>query len=72
MMKSNSTFGILRLLIKGNKWSTGELSYLMVADPLIKQIALMHYHHQKNHRKFYDHLVDDETDEITFKHLQIG
>ena len=34
--KNNSGFGILRLLVKSNCWSLGELSYLFVADPLIK------------------------------------
>ena len=37
-------FGILRLLCQGNKWALSKLSYLFVADPLIKQIALMHYY----------------------------
>lgn len=43
--KSTNNFSILRLLAQGNSWSFGELSYLFVADPLIKQIALMHYYH---------------------------
>jgi hypothetical protein len=34
--KIGGGFGILRLLTKGNNWSLGELSYLFVADPLIK------------------------------------
>jgi hypothetical protein len=34
--KVNSSFSILRLLAKSNKWSFGELQYLFVADPLIK------------------------------------
>lgn len=46
-LKSNSGFGILALLSKGNKWSLNELAYLFVGDPLIKQIALMHYYHKK-------------------------
>jgi hypothetical protein len=35
-LKSNSGFGALTLLMKSNKWSCGELSYLFVADKLIK------------------------------------
>jgi len=31
-----SGFSILRLLCKSNKWSFGELSWMHVADPLIK------------------------------------
>jgi hypothetical protein len=40
-----SGFSILRLLAKSNKWSFGEISWMHVADPLMKQIALMHYHY---------------------------
>ena len=32
----SGAFGILRLLTKSNKWALSELSYLFVADPLIK------------------------------------
>lgn len=32
----SGTYGILRLLCKGNKWAISELSYLFVADPLVK------------------------------------
>ena len=31
-----SGFSILRLLAKSNKWSFGELSWMYVADPLMK------------------------------------
>ena len=38
-----SGLSILRLYAQSNRMSLGELSYLFVADPLIKQIALMHH-----------------------------
>ena len=34
--KSNGGFGILRLLAWSNKWSSSDLSYLFVADDMIK------------------------------------
>jgi SNF2 family DNA or RNA helicase len=40
----SGSFGILRLLQKSNRWSLGDISYLFVADPMVKQIALMHYY----------------------------
>jgi len=35
-ISTSSSFSSLRLLTKGNSWSFGELSYLFVADPLMK------------------------------------
>jgi hypothetical protein len=43
----SSLFSTLRLMSKGAHWSESELSWLFVSDPIIKQIALMHYHYQK-------------------------
>lgn len=43
--KGSSGFSILRLLAKSNKWSFGELQYLFVSDPIIKQVALMHFYY---------------------------
>lgn len=62
--KNNGKSGlsILGLLAKGNNWSLGELSYLFVADPLIKQIALMHYYHQKYHKRLYMNVINNEDD----------
>ena len=58
--KDKSEFSILRLLGKSNKWSFGEISWLYVADPLMKQIALMHYHYERYHRKVYMTVYKDE------------
>lgn len=33
---TGSIFSILRLLSRNNKWSFGEISWLFVADPIIK------------------------------------
>jgi len=55
-----SNLSILSLLAKSNKWSFGELSWMHVADPLMKQIALMHYHYERYHRKYYKTVLSDE------------
>ena len=41
----SSVYSSLSLLARGNKWSNGELSWMFVADPIVKQVALMHYHY---------------------------
>ena len=43
-LKSHSGFASLRLLSCENGWGVSELAYLFVSDPLIKQIALMHFY----------------------------
>ena len=68
--KTSSLFSILRLMTKGNKWSLGELSYLCVADQLIKQIALMHFYHDKYHRRVYNNIINNESDLINLKHQE--
>lgn len=67
--KSSHTFDILRLMTRGNKWSLGELSYLFVADPLIKQIALMHFYHEKFHRRMYQNVLSNENNTVEISHL---
>ena len=47
-LKSNSGFGILNLLRQGNKWSCSDLSYLFIADPIMKMISLIHFHTEKH------------------------
>lgn len=45
-----------------------------VADPIIKQIALMHYHFEKFHRKYYQNILvneDCEGDLIEIKSLRV-
>lgn len=59
--KSNSGFGILRLLSKSNNWSLGELSYLFVADPLMKQVALMHYYYTKQQSRIYSNVHNNPS-----------
>lgn len=69
-----SIYSTLRLLSKSNKWSFGELSWLHVADPIIKQIALMHYHYERFHRKYYQNILvheDVEGDVIEIKSLRL-
>jgi hypothetical protein len=56
-----SNLSILSLLAKSNKWSFGELSWMHVADPLMKQIALMHYHYERYHRRYYKTVLSDEN-----------
>lgn len=72
--KSGSIYSTLRLVSKCNKWSFGEISWLHVADPIIKQIALMHYHHERFHRKYYQNILVNENidgDLIEIKSLRI-
>jgi hypothetical protein len=59
-------------MCSGNKWSFGELSYLFVADPLVKQIALMHFYHEKYHRRIYSNILTSDKDTIEIKNLQVG
>jgi hypothetical protein len=42
--KSGSGFGILSILCSSNKWSASELSYLFVADPIMRLVSLAHFH----------------------------
>ena len=70
-----NSFGSIALFAKSNNFSLGEISYLYVADPIIKQIALMHYFHQKLHKQVYLNIMtddDEDEEELRFKHLQIG
>lgn len=67
----NSAFSILRLLGVSNKWSFGELSWLHVADPLIKQIALMHYHYERYHRKAYLTVFRDDEKEVEIRRMRL-
>ena len=46
--KWNDPYSILGLLSHSNKWSSSTLSYLSIADPLIKGVALLHYYYQKH------------------------
>jgi len=41
---SGSTFGILRLMAKGNGWSVNDFAYLFVADKMMQIICLIHFH----------------------------
>lgn len=62
--KEKSGFGILRLLSQSNNWSLGELAYLFVADPIIKQIVMMHYFSQKYHKRIYMNVLMDDDSSI--------
>jgi hypothetical protein len=44
---SGSGMSILRLFAASNKIGVGELSYLFVADPMIKIVALLHLYSKK-------------------------
>ena len=71
---SGSIYSTLRLISKSNKWSFGEISWLHVADPIIKQIALMHYYYEKFHRKYYQNILfneDTEGELIEIKSLRL-
>jgi hypothetical protein len=70
--KSNSGFGILRLLTLSNRWSLGELSYLFVADPLIKQIALMHYYYLKHQKRLYTNVHNNPASIVEVNFNSIG
>lgn len=65
-INSNSIYSCLRLLALGNKWSYNELSWMHVSDPLMKQIALMHFHYEKFHKKLYMNVLqnDEKSHEI--------
>jgi hypothetical protein len=69
--KTGSIYSTLRMLSKSNSWSFGEMSWLHVADPLIKQIALMHFHHQKFHKKYYQAVVSNEKDTMYLQSFKI-
>jgi hypothetical protein len=53
---SGSTFGILRLLAKDNNWSMSELAYLCGADPIMRQLSLMHFYAKKHEQRLYSFL----------------
>lgn len=53
-LKSGSGFGILNLMCSSNKWSASELSYLFVADPIMRLISLAHFHTQKHKRRVHN------------------
>jgi hypothetical protein len=72
--RSGSIYTNIRLLSKRNKWSYREISWMHVADPIIKQIALMHYHFEKFHRKYYLNILvneDLEGENIEIKSLRL-
>ena len=69
--KSNSIYSALHLLAKGNKWGHGELSWMCVADPVIKQVALLHYYHEKYHRKLYRTTLMNEKPVHNFYRLRL-
>lgn len=69
---SNSGFGILRLLASSNKWSLGELAYLFVSDPLIKQISLLHYYSRKYQKRVYTNFHNNPKDVIELNFNSIG
>ncbi len=70
-LSQKSNFSILRLLAKSNKWSFGELSWMHVADPLIKQIALMHYYYERYHRKLYTGVLQNEKKSFEINRLRL-
>jgi hypothetical protein len=50
---SGSTFGILRLMAKDNRWSVSELAYLCGADPIMQQFSLLHFYHLKHVKRIH-------------------
>jgi hypothetical protein len=69
---NNSGLGILRLFASSNKISAGELSYLFVADPIIKQVALMHFFERKLQGRIYTNIHNNEKDVIEFNFNSSG
>jgi len=57
--KQGGSLGALRLLMLAHKWGVSDLSYLFVADPLIRAIALAHSDTMRARRQFYSHLMTD-------------
>lgn len=50
------------------------MSWLQVSDPLIKHIALMHYHYERFHRTYYQNILindDKEADTIEIRRLRL-
>lgn len=47
------------------------MSWMHVADPLIKHIALMHYHCQKYHRKLYLSILQSEKENFEIKSMRL-
>lgn len=70
--KNNSSFGILRLFARSNNMSLGELSYLFVADPLIKSIALLHYFYTKHQRRIYTNVHNNPASVVELNFNSIG
>ena len=56
--------GILRLFASSNKISAGELSYLFVSDPIMKQVALMHFFERKLQGRIYNNIHNNKNDTI--------
>jgi hypothetical protein len=67
----SSSFSILRLMAKGNNWGFGELSYLFVADSLIKIVALMHFYHQRYHKRMYLNVLNSEKGKVKLQHMNL-
>ena len=60
----DSMFPILGLLASSNDWSVGQLSYLLMADSMIRAVALLHYYSQKKVQSNYRHIHNSEQGEI--------
>jgi DNA helicase INO80 len=67
----SSLYSSLHLMTKGHRWSHGQLSWLCVADSVIKQVALLHYHLQRYHRRFYKTTLMNETPAFEIKGLRL-
>jgi len=67
----SSLYSTLHLMTKGHRWSHGQLSWLCVADPVIKQVALLHYHFQRYHRRFYNTTLMNETPAFELKGMRL-
>jgi len=50
---SGSSFGILRLMAKDNRWSVSELAYLCGADPIMQQFSLLHSYYLKHIKRIH-------------------
>lgn len=44
---------------------------MLVADPIIKQIALMHFHHEKYHRRYYMTVLQDDRNKHHIHRLRL-
>jgi|LauGreDrversion4_2_1035121.scaffolds.fasta_scaffold20973_5 hypothetical protein len=64
-------YSALHLMAKGNGWSHGQLSWLCVADPIVKQVALLHYHLERYHRRFYKTTLMNEDQSFELHRLRL-